>query len=45
MHGLFCEIRLGRRHREVPFADLEADSKNPEVQMLEDYLDWFWNYR
>ena len=45
MHGLFCEIRLGRRHREVPFADLEADGKNPEVQMLEDYRDWFWNYR
>lgn len=44
-YGLFCEIRVGRAKSIVPLSVLEIKEKSQNKQLIEDYLDWFWNNR
>jgi len=43
--GLFCEARLGRRQITIPLGEIEVTKRNPNRQLIEDYLYWFWNWR
>ena len=44
-HGLFCEARLGRRQITIPLGEIEVTKRNPNHQLMDDYLYWFWNWR
>ncbi len=43
-YGLFCEARLGRRQITIPLGEIEVAKRNPNRQLMDDYLCWFWNW-
>ncbi|MFX3618772.1 MAG: calcium-binding protein [Sporolactobacillus sp.] len=43
--GLICSVRMDRKKRYVPMGDIEVGSNNQNYQLIEDYNEWFWNYR
>ena len=45
MYGLLCKARQGKHHLEVPLGELELKKGNPNYQLVDDYLTWFWNNR
>jgi hypothetical protein len=45
MYGLLCEARAEGRLIEMPLAECEVKKGSPNLELLNDYRYWFWNYR
>jgi hypothetical protein len=43
--GLLCEGQLRRRQITIPLGEIEVAKRNPNHQLMDDYLYWFWNWR
>jgi hypothetical protein len=43
--GIFCRMRKGDFEVDLPLIELHAPQHGPNVQLIEDYCYWFWNWR
>ena len=43
--GIFCKTRKGNFEVNLPLVELHVPHDNPDSQLIEDYLYWFWNWR
>ena len=43
--GLICEAKEGRKKLYIPMAELNVSQNNPNFNLVDDYTNWFWNYK
>jgi hypothetical protein len=43
--GIFCKTRKGRFEVNLPLIELHLPQDSPDLQLIEDYCYWFWNWR
>ena len=43
--GIFCKTQKAEFEVNLPLVELEVPKGSPNFQMIEDYWDWFWNWR
>lgn len=43
--GICCKTRKGKFEVNLPLIELHVPHGNPQFQLIEDYLYWFWNWR
>lgn len=43
--GIFCRTRKGKYEINLPLIELRVRQVDPNFQLIEDYLYWFWNWR
>jgi hypothetical protein len=43
--GIFCKTRKGKYEINLPLTELVVHAGNPDSQLIEDYVFWFWNWR
>jgi len=43
--GIFCKTRRGKYEINLPLIELRVRQDDPNFQLIEDYLYWFWNWR
>jgi len=43
--GIFCKSRKGKYEINLPLIELEVPDDSPNLQFIEDYGYWFWNWR
>jgi hypothetical protein len=41
--GVMCEVLDGGKQTEMPLSELQVEPKNPNYQMVDDYVTWFVN--
>lgn len=44
-YGILAEGKTGHRSVVIPIAEFSTKASDPNVQIIEDYKDWFWNNR
>jgi len=43
--GIYCKTRKGKYEINLPLIELELPHDSPNLQFIEDYWHWFWNWR
>jgi hypothetical protein len=43
--GIYCKTRKGKYEINLPLIELKAPHDSPNLQFIEDYWHWFWNWR
>jgi hypothetical protein len=43
--GIFCKTRKGNFEVNLPLTELHVPHDSPDLQLIEDYCYWFWNWR
>jgi hypothetical protein len=43
--GIFCKTRKGKYEINLPLIELELPEDDPNVQWIDDFWYWFWNWR
>ncbi len=43
--GIFCKTRTVKYENNLPLIELEIPQSSPNLQLIEDYWHWFWNWR
>jgi hypothetical protein len=43
--GIYCKTRKGKYEINLPLIELEVPNDSPNLQFIEDYWHWFWNWR
>jgi hypothetical protein len=43
--GIFCKTRKGKYEINLPLIELEVPEGNTNVQLIDDFWYWFWNWR
>jgi hypothetical protein len=43
--GIFCKTRKGKYEINLPLIELVLPGDSPNLQFIEDYWHWFWNWR
>ena len=43
--GIFCKTQKAEFEVNLPLVELEVPNGSPNFQIIEDYWDWFWNWR
>ena len=43
--GLLCKVRKGQCELHLPLTELNVLEGDPNSQLIEDYLCWFWRWR